>query len=59
MKQVRDLLLATLVIPVLAFAGKQLEKVRNVPFPYSWYDHLPTFYIQASTPPDVRSEFER
>jgi lipase (class 3) len=57
--QVRDLVLATLVIPVLAFAGKQLEKVRNVPFPYSWYDHLPSFYIEASTPPDVRSEFER
>jgi hypothetical protein len=58
-KQVRDLFQAALVIPVLACAGKQLEKVRNVPFPYSWYDHSPTFYIQASTPPDVRSEFER
>jgi predicted lipase len=58
-EQVRDLVLATLVIPVLAFAGKQLEKVRNVPFPYSWYDHLPSFYIEASTPPGIRSEFER
>jgi hypothetical protein len=58
-EQVPDLVLATLVIPVLAFAGKQLEKVRNVAFPYSWYDHLPTFYIEASTPPGVRSEFEK
>jgi hypothetical protein len=58
-KQVRDLVLSTVVIPVLAFAGKQLEKVRTLPFPYSWYDHLPTFYIEASTPKGVRSEFER
>ena len=58
-KQVQDIVLSTVVIPVLAFAGKQLEKVRTLPFPYSWYDHLPTFYIEASTPRGVRSEFER
>jgi hypothetical protein len=57
--QVKDLLLSVAVIPLLAFAGKQLEKIRNLPFPYSWYDHLPSFYIQSSTPRDVHSEFER
>ncbi len=57
--QVRDIILSVLVIPILAFCGKQLEKLRWMRFPYSWYDHSPTFYISASTPVDVSSEFER
>jgi hypothetical protein len=48
------------VVPTLAFLGKQLAATRNlVQFGYSWYDHLPPFYLQASTPEDVVSEFER
>jgi len=57
--QVRDIVLSALVVPVLAFVGKQLQFLKRFRFPYSWYDHSPTFYIAASTPPGVGSEFER
>jgi hypothetical protein len=57
--QVSEILWSTLLVPALAFVSTQLERTRNINFPYSWYDHSPTHYIERSTPEDVESEFER
>jgi hypothetical protein len=59
-KQAPDIVWSTFVGPAMAFWGKQIARTRDrVQLGYSWYDHLPQFYIRASTPPDVRSEFHR
>jgi len=57
--QVPEILWSTLLVPAIAFVSQQLKRTRDLDLPYSWYDHSPTFYIQASTPPGVESEFER
>jgi hypothetical protein len=57
--QVPEILWSTLLVPAIAFFSQQLKRTRDLDLPYSWYDHSPTFYIEASTPPDVSSEFER
>jgi hypothetical protein len=57
--QVSEVLWSTFLVPALAFVAKQLERARDIDFPYSWYDHSPTFYIQCSTPKGIESEFER
>ena len=41
----------------LAFVAKAIKPLRNLPFPYSFYDHLPQHYISALTPPEKHSEF--
>jgi hypothetical protein len=56
--QIRGGVLAALVFPALAFVVRLLAVTRGVTFPYSWYDHAPTFYIDASRPEPVESEFQ-
>jgi hypothetical protein len=57
--QVSEILWSTLLVPALAFVSTQLERTRNINFPYSWYDHSPTRYLERSTPAGIESEFER
>jgi hypothetical protein len=58
--QAPDIVLSMFVVPTLAYWATQLASTRKLGrLGYSWYDHLPQFYIDASTPPDVASEFRR
>lgn len=49
-------LLAVAAAP-LSFVARQFPLTRHIPFPVSIYDHLPRNYIDALTPPGVRSEY--
>jgi len=52
--------MSTFVLPTIAFWSKQLASTRSLtPFGYSWYDHLPPFYVQASTSSKQEAELDR
>lgn len=42
----------------LSIVAKTLNVTRHLPFHASLADHLPQYYIDALTPPDIHSEFE-
>jgi hypothetical protein len=49
--QAPDIVMSMLVLPTLAYWATQLASTRRLGrLAYSWYDHLPHFYIEASTP---------
>jgi hypothetical protein len=50
--QAPDIVMSMFVVPTLAYWAKQLASTRRLErLAYSWYDHLPHFYIEASTLP--------
>jgi hypothetical protein len=52
--QAPDIVLSMVVVPTLAYWATQLASTRKLgQLGYSWYDHLPHFYIDASAPPDA------
>ena len=49
--QAPDIILSMFVVPVLGYWATQLGTMRKLArLGYSWYDHLPHFYIEASAP---------
>jgi len=50
--QAPDTVLSMFAVPTLVYWASQLASTRRLArLGYSWYDHLPQFYIEASTPP--------
>jgi hypothetical protein len=49
--QAPDTVLSMFVVPTLTYWASQLASTRRLGrLGYSWYDHLPQFYIEATTP---------
>jgi hypothetical protein len=49
--------LAQIATTPLSILAKALTRTRHVPFHASLSDHLPQYYLDALTPPELRSEF--
>jgi hypothetical protein len=59
-EQAPDIVLSMFVVPTIAYWARQLACSRRLMLGgYSWYDHLPQFYIDESMPPGVASELTR
>jgi hypothetical protein len=52
--QAPDIVFSMFVVPTLTYWARQLASTRKLArVGYSWYDHLPQFYIEASTPQHI------
>jgi hypothetical protein len=49
--------LAQIITTPLSILAKALHRTRRIPFHASLSDHLPQYYLDALTPPLLRSEF--
>lgn len=57
-EQCPDVARSIFLLPMLDSLTKQIPAIRDmIRFNYSFYDHCPRFYIDASLPPGVKGDF--